>query len=68
MTGLLTVAAAWCGLFGVAWWLCRAGDEALADLGPQQHDPDCGACAVADDPTLVSFDLTLWAMECEGAS
>lgn len=65
MTGLLILAALVTSAAYLAAEMALAGDDNLADLGTT-HDPDCGACAVADDPTLTSFDITLWAMECEG--
>lgn len=67
---VLLVGGVWLGFTAVVVVVVlRADRELLADLGPEStHDPDCAACKVADDPTLTSFDLTLWAMECEGAS
>lgn len=70
MTGLAIGAACWAGLVALAFWLCRAGDQALADLGPTSHDQvECDVCLAATDAGAATrIDMDLWAAELRSMS
>lgn len=71
MTAFITLALFAAGAVTLVAWLdheARIGDQMLADFEPDHDTDGCDACHTADDRTLTSFDLVLWAMEMEGAS